>query len=79
MVVEMSDPTVSCDDVAIRTPLPFVVTMEFGGKVAKDEKGTLETLKALPEYDRPVPAVVVAPLETSPPKTARPPSERVER
>ena len=32
-------------------------------------------LNALPLYVRPVPAVVVAPLDTRPPKTARPPSE----
>ena len=37
------------------------------------------TLKALPEYERPVPAVVVAELETSPPKTESPPFERVGR
>ncbi len=37
------------------------------------------TLNALAVYVRPVPAVVVAPLETRPPKTARPPSERDER
>ena len=33
-------------------------------------------LKALPEYVRPVPAVVVAALVTCPPKTPSPPSER---
>jgi hypothetical protein len=33
----------------------------------------------VPLYDRPVPAVVVAPLLTTPPKTARPPSESAER
>jgi hypothetical protein len=31
------------------------------------------TLNAFPEYVRPVPAVVVAPLDTTPPNTARPP------
>jgi len=36
-------------------------------------------LNALPEYVRPVPAVVVAPEETKPPKTANPPLERAER
>ena len=33
------------------------------------------TLNALPEYVRPVPAVVVAPDETRPPNTASPPFE----
>ena len=37
------------------------------------------TLKELPEYESPVPAVVVAPDETSPPNTASPPLERDER
>lgn len=30
-------------------------------------------MNALPEYVSPVPAVVVAPLDTTPPNTARPP------
>jgi hypothetical protein len=34
------------------------------------------TLNALAEYVRPVPAVVVAPLETRPLKTASPPLDR---
>ncbi len=34
------------------------------------------TLNAFPEYVRPVPAVVVAPLDTRPSNTARPPSDR---
>ena len=33
------------------------------------------TLNALPVYVSPVPAVVVAPLDTSPPNTARPPED----
>ena len=33
-------------------------------------------MKALPEYVRPVPAVVVAPLDTRPLNTERPPFER---
>lgn len=33
-------------------------------------------MNALPEYVSPVPAVVVAPLDTTPPNTARPPLDR---
>lgn len=33
-------------------------------------------MNALPEYVRPVPAVVVAPEDTTPPNTARPPLDR---
>ena len=36
------------------------------------------TLNALAEYVRPVPAVVVAPDETSPPNTASPPFPRAD-
>ncbi len=32
-------------------------------------------MNALPEYVSPVPAVVVAPLDTTPPNTARPPED----
>ena len=33
-------------------------------------------MNALPEYVSPVPAVVVAPLDTTPPNTASPPLDR---
>ena len=54
--------------------------MELIGSVAREENGTFETLKALPLYESPVPAVVVAPEYTKPfASTARPPEERVGR
>ena len=55
VVVARMLPTVSCVPVAMRTPDPLVVTIEFSGNAARDERGTLETVRAPEVLARPEP------------------------
>jgi len=48
-------PTVNCVPVAMRTPELLVVTTELIGRAASDARGTLETVRAPPELERPEP------------------------
>ena len=56
-VVEVAKrfPTVNCVPVAMRLPEELVVTIEFMGSVAREEKGRLETVKVPAEFVNPVP------------------------
>src|SRR5882724_9122146 len=56
VVVAIKLPTVSCVPVAMSTPDELVVTMELIGRVAREENGTLETVKAPEEFVKPVPS-----------------------
>ena len=55
VVVERREPTVNWLVVAIMTPEELVVTTELIGRVAREEKGTLETVRAPEELVKPVP------------------------
>ena len=48
-------PTVSCVPVAMSWPEELVVTMELIGRVARDESGTFETVRAPAEFESPEP------------------------
>ncbi len=75
---ESDAPIVGVDvAVVLSVPVPpAVYTSPFEVRLESVEIDcVLFTLNALPEYVRPVPAVVVAPDETSPPYTASPPLE----
>ena len=73
VVVEIKDPTVSCDEVAINCPDPLVVTMELIGRAERDERGTLDTVSALDEMDNPDPVM----SESQSPLTFNDPVEKL--
>jgi len=55
VVVASKLPTVSCVPVAIRLPDEFVVTIELIGSVARDVRGTFETVRAPDDRVSPLP------------------------